>query len=405
MTGCQDGIITILDVATLKEIRQLQIGEVSAVNSLACSSQGNRVVSGFSNGTICVWDVASGTCIAEYRGHSGPVECTRFMPYGMRILSSSADRTVRLWDASINGVQGSKDYVVTVEIPNHAEYIISGSTHGKVALWKTDDGSLVYEVDVHHGIIHYLTLTHDDKLVASASEDQMISILNVDNGSVVAMLKGHTDEVYTVLFSSDDTLLVSASQDGKVILWDTLAKKPKRCLIHSAGVGVASFSPDDRLLCSGTLDGTIYIWNAEIGDIVATLKDYPSPILWVSFSPNGQWLTSWFEDEAVRVWRVEGTKFQTWPHKDWRLDRGTDGKSGEGKRLVEYGDLLPDDEPHYLQEDGWITLPQTGKRICWVPPSRRQPWLRTFWESRKGLFATGSQAGTLTIVDLRSTVR
>jgi WD40 repeat protein len=404
LSGSQNGVITIRDVGTLEEIRHF-VGSAAAVKSLAFSSQGNKVVSGSLDGTIRVWNAASGSCIAEYHGHSGPVECTRFTPDGTHILSSSADRTIRLWDASVEGVWGSKDYIMAVQIPNHIEHIVSGSTNGKVALWKTDDGSLVYEIDVHHGIIHSLALTHDDKLVASASADHTICILNMDNGSNVATFEGHTDEVYTVQFSSNDTLLVSASQDAQVKIWDTSTKKLKCSLTHSASVGVASFSPDDKLICSGTLDGTIHIWNVEIGDRVAILKEYPSPILWVSFSPNGRWLASWFEDEAVKVWKVEGTKFQIWPHYDWRLDRRTDSSSGKGKELVKYDDLLPADELHYLQEDGWVTLPHTGKRICWVPPSRRQPWLRTLWESRKGMFATGSQAGTLTIVDLRSTLR
>ena len=401
----QNGDIAIQDIVSLKEVGRL-VGGGAAVKSLAFSPQRNKVVSGSSDGTLRVWNVASGSCVAEYRGHSGPVECTRFSPDGTHILSSSADRTIRLWDASIEGVWGSKDYVMTVQIPNDVEHIVSGSTDGKVALWKTSDGSLVYEVDVHQGIIHCMALTHDDKLVASASADHTISILNMHNGSNVARLEGHTDEVYTVQFSSNDTLLVSASQDAQVKIWDISTKKLKRSLTHSAGVGVATFSPDDKLICSGTLDGAIHIWNVEIGDRVAILQDYPSPILWVLFSPNGRWLASWFEDEAVKVWKVEGTTFQNWPLYDWRLDRRTDNSSSlsDGKEFVKYDDFNPADEPHYLQEDGWVTFPHTGKRICWVPPSRRQPWLRTLWESRNGLVATGSQAGTFTIVDLRSTL-
>ncbi|KAJ7757881.1 hypothetical protein B0H16DRAFT_656696 [Mycena metata] len=403
LSGSQNGVIAIRDSDDLEEISYLA-GGTAAVKSLSALSQINKVVSGSSDGIIRLWDPASQSCVAEYRGHSGPVECTRLTSDGTHILSSSTDRTIRLWDATMEGVQGSEDYVMAVEIPDHMEHIASGSTKGKVALWKTDDGSLVYEVDVHHGIILCLDFTHDDKLIASASADHTICIINADNGSNVTVLKGHTDEVYTVEFSSDDTLLVSASPDAKAIIWDVSMKKPKYSLIHSAGVGVASFSPDQKLVCSGTLDGEIHIWNVESGNRMTILRGNPSPILWALFSPDGHWLASWLEDESVNVWKVKSSSFQIWSHKEWRLDRQTDRGSREGKELVKYGDLLPDDELHYLQEDGWITLPHSGKRICWVPASRRQPWLRTLWQSRKGIFATGSQAGNLTIVDLRSTV-
>ncbi|KAJ7211904.1 WD40-repeat-containing domain protein [Mycena haematopus] len=404
LSGFQNGAITIHNVDTLEEIGNF-VGGTAAVKSLSFSSQADKVVSGSSDGTIRLWDPASRSCVATYRGHSGPVECTKFTSIGTHILSSSTDRTIRLWDATIEGLQGSDDYAMVVHIPNHIEHIVSGSTKGKVALWKTDDGSLVYEVDVHCGIILCLTSTHNNKLIASASGDHTICILMADTGSTVTVLKGHTDEVHTVEFSSDDTLLVSASPDTQVILWDIFTKKPRHSLTHSAAVGVASFSPDDKLICSGTVNGEIHIWNVETGDHVSILKAYSNPILWVLFSPDGRWLTSWFEDEAVKVWKVDSSNFQIWPHQEWRLDRQTDNSSGEGKEVAKYEDLLPHHELHYLQEDGWVTLPHTGKRICWVPASRRQPWLRTLWESRNGIFATGSHAGTLTIVDLRGSLQ
>ncbi|KIK16445.1 hypothetical protein PISMIDRAFT_15826, partial [Pisolithus microcarpus 441] len=405
LSGSQDGVITIRDVSSLKEVGRL-IGHAAAVKSVTFSSHGKKVVSGSSDGIIRVWDAASRSCVAEYRGHSGPVECTRFTPDGTHILSSSADRTIRKWDASVEGVHGLREYVMTVKITDNLEYVVSGSTDGKLALWKTSDGSVVYEVNVHHGIIHCLALSHDDKVVASGSADHTICILNMDNGSNVATLEGHTDEVYTVEFSSSSSLLVSASQDGQAKIWDVSTRALKHSLTHSDSVGGASFSPDDKLIGSGTMDGTIYVWNVETGDRVAILKEYPSPVLCVLFSPNGKWLVSWFEDEAVKVWKVQGTKFQLSPHQEWRLDRRTDITNfGDGKGLVKYDDLLPSDEPLYLQEDGWVTFAPTGKRICWVPPSRRQPWLRTLWESQKGIFITGSQAGVLTIVDLTFALR
>ncbi|KIK17240.1 hypothetical protein PISMIDRAFT_111922, partial [Pisolithus microcarpus 441] len=213
LSGSVDSTIRLWDLKTKSTVGRL-IGHVAAVKSVTFSSHGKKVVSGSSDGTIRVWDAARRSCVAEYRGHSGPVECTRFTPDGTRVLSSSADRTIRMWDASVEGVHGLKDYVMTVRLTNNLEHVVSGSTNGKLALWKTSDGSMVYEVNVHHGIIHRVTLSHDDKVVASGSADHTICILNMDNGSNVATLEGHTDEVYAIEFSSNSSLLVSASQDG-----------------------------------------------------------------------------------------------------------------------------------------------------------------------------------------------
>ena len=404
LSGSQGGVITIWDADTLNEAGRL-VGHTAEVKSAAFGVYGKKVVSGSADGTIRIWNTADKLCVAEYRGHSGPVECTRFTLDGARILSASADRTVRMWDAEAEGVHGSKDYIMAVKIPENVEYIVSGSTNGKVALWKTSDSSLVYEIDAHRGTIYCLAIPKDDKYVASASADHTICILEMRHGANFATFQGHTDEVYSVEFSSDGLLLVSASKDGHVKIWDVYAKKLKRSLIHHDRVGVASFSPDSKYICSGAFDEGIHIWNAETGDQVTVLKEYPSPCLCVLFSPDGKWLASWFEDEAVKVWRVRGTIFQPWVLKEWRLDRQANTvNSGAGMEPIGYGDLRPSDVYHYLQENGWIIFPRIGRRVCWVAPSRRQAWLRTLWVNRGGVFVTGSQAGSLTIVDLRSTL-
>jgi WD40 repeat protein len=405
LSGSQDGAIAIRATNTLEEAGGF-VGHTAGVKSVAFGVLGRKVVSGSADGTIRVWNATDKRCVAEYRGHSGPVECTRFTLDGACILSASADRSVRMWDAKIEGIHGSKDYIMTVKIPDDVEHIVSGSTNGKVALWKTSDSIPVYEVDAHRGMVYCVALSHDDKYIASASADQTICIFNLRDGTNFATFQGHTDEVYTVDFSSDTSLLVSSSKDGHVKIWDVHAKKLKRSFTPKGGVGVASFSPDGKLICTGAFDEGIHIWNTETGDEVAVLNEYPSGCLWVLFSPDGKWLASWFEDEAVKVWRVEGTKFEPSPHKEWRIDRQANTITfGEGVEWPEYDEISPSYKRHYLQEDGWIIFPRTGKRVCWVPPSRRQPWLRTLWWNRKGVFVTGSQAGGLTIIDLRSTIQ
>ncbi|KAK6995796.1 WD40-repeat-containing domain protein [Favolaschia claudopus] len=398
-SASKNGVITLRGAED--EISYLFDGEAT-INSLSVLSRDgvDQLVSGSSDGIVRIWDLSgSKSWIAKYRGHSGPVECIRPTSDGLYILSASVDRTIRLWDATMTGVQGSEEFVMVVQIPENIDHIASGSTHGKIALWNTDDGSLVYEVNAHSGSVLSLSFSNNDKLIASSSVDQTICILNSRDGSNFALLKGHTDEVYTAQFSADDSLLVSASPDSRAIIWDVVTHRQKYSLVHNSGVGVASFSSDDKLICSGTLDGEIHIWNVETGERITILKGNPDPmppILWALFSPDGAWLVSWLEDESIKVWKVLSLKFEPWLVQDWRLDSRADNEgiiaAREGKTPARYEDLLPDDELHYLQEDGWITFPHTGKRVCWVPASRRQPWLRTLWESQKGIFATGSQA-------------
>ena len=50
--------------------------------------------------TVKLWDAATGGAPAHLRGALGAVNSVAFSPDGARVLSGSVDNTVKLWDAA-----------------------------------------------------------------------------------------------------------------------------------------------------------------------------------------------------------------------------------------------------------------------------------------------------------------
>ena len=65
---------------------------------LVFSPDGAILVNGTSNGTILVWDVATGDQIAALDGHTQEVETLKFSPDGKTLVSTAMDGTIFLWD-------------------------------------------------------------------------------------------------------------------------------------------------------------------------------------------------------------------------------------------------------------------------------------------------------------------
>ena len=58
-----------------------------------------HVVSGGGDGTVRVWDLASGKAGRALEGHTGWVNAVAVSPDGRHVVSGGGDGTVRIWDA------------------------------------------------------------------------------------------------------------------------------------------------------------------------------------------------------------------------------------------------------------------------------------------------------------------
>ncbi|MBS1914568.1 MAG: WD40 repeat domain-containing protein, partial [Bacteroidetes bacterium] len=59
---------------------------------------GTQICMAMKDTSIVVWDIASRSIVARFRGHVGEIYSVSFDRAGRRVVSASADRTVRVWD-------------------------------------------------------------------------------------------------------------------------------------------------------------------------------------------------------------------------------------------------------------------------------------------------------------------
>ena len=79
-------------------------GHGADVDRAVVTPDGRQVVAAGSDGTIRVWDLASGECRQSFTGHRGRVTALAVTGDGHHVVSGSEDRTLRVWDLS-SGLQ------------------------------------------------------------------------------------------------------------------------------------------------------------------------------------------------------------------------------------------------------------------------------------------------------------
>ncbi len=157
-----------------------------------------------------------------------------------------------------------------------------------------------------------------EKLIVGEPVNRKDAAFSPDRRRIALPLRGQPLGVYDatngkLLFSTDATADFAAfSPDGgRIVCGDG---KDQTLVVCDAQTGrriaslkeylspavAATFSPDGRRLAAVSGDG-VRVWNLETGNEVLSLQGMMS----VAFSPDGRWLAAAALDGNVRIWSVD----------------------------------------------------------------------------------------------------
>ena len=98
------------------------------------------------DGILGIWNVATGSLLAEMGEHKGPIWCVAFSPDGQLMASGSEGGQIKVWDARTGIERGSivddSTWAVTaIAFSPDGETLTTGDADGNVKHWDIPDGS------------------------------------------------------------------------------------------------------------------------------------------------------------------------------------------------------------------------------------------------------------------------
>jgi RNA polymerase sigma factor (sigma-70 family) len=283
-------------------------GHKAQVASVTFSPDGKTLASGSLEGTVKLWDMATGKERAAVKGYPA----VAFSPDGKILATGSRDNTVKLWDSTTGkeraSLQGHSYYVLDVAFSPDGKLLASGSGDKTVRLWDVATGK--EQVALHHaqGVIA-LAVSPDGKTLASVGLEGMVNLWNVVTGKQLASCQGHTGRVVCVAFSPDGKSVASGSEDTTVKLWNVATGEERTTLYgHAEVVRSVAFSPDGKTLVSSGDDQSVKLWELATGRQRVHLHGQTRSVFGVAFSPDGKTLATARDDQTVKLWDIPATK-------------------------------------------------------------------------------------------------
>jgi hypothetical protein len=146
-------------------------------------------------------------------------------PDGTRIVTGSADRIARVWDAStgaeLHQLNGHSGYIWSVAVTPDGSRIVTGSADKTARVWDASTGAELLQLKDHGGIVFSVAITPDGSRVVTGAADNTARVWEISTGVELLELKGHSGLVRTVAVTPDGARIITGSSDGTVRVWDT----------------------------------------------------------------------------------------------------------------------------------------------------------------------------------------
>ncbi|MBK9943637.1 MAG: hypothetical protein IPP13_18680 [Kouleothrix sp.] len=315
LTGSEDGTIRLWDIACATPSAQECNTPVRVfvdhagfeVKAIALRPNHNQFIAASSDKTLKLWDIDCATpsaqeCNTPVRvfaagngGHTLEVNDAAFTSDGARMLSSSEDTTLVLWDVE------SGTPIRRMQHPNNAEtrgvvilpgdqQALSTGANPDIIRWDLNSGQPIDRLRGHRGTVYSVAVSADGTRVLSSGDDNTVIEWDLQRGAPITFLRGHGGYIRQAVFSADGTHALSASADKTVRVWDLDNGAEQLRLTSADQVNTISLSADTKVLATGSDDGVARLWDLASGKPTGSYNWHERDVKSVALSPDGKYL-------------------------------------------------------------------------------------------------------------------
>ncbi|WP_232109629.1 WD40 repeat domain-containing protein [Streptomyces buecherae] len=397
----RDGTVTLWDVASGRR-RATLAGSAAGARSVAFSPDGRTLAAGCGpGGAVRLWDVSGQRPRPGLDGPTAGAAWVAFSPDGRTLATSGPRAPTRLWrvadGAPLAGLPRRGAPAGPVAFGADGGLLIGAGGHGAVRLWDVARGAPGARLVGHADAVAAVAASADGRTLASGSDDGTVRLWPPAGGPARATLRGHTGRVTSVALGPGGRNLASGATDGAVRVWDVAGARARATFPgHTGQVTSVAYAPGGRLLASGSADGTVRVWDVAGGNSRTTLSGHTGGVGAVAFDPRGRNLASAGDDGTVRLWHRNVGR----PHSVLRGHTGRVGSLayGPGGRSLAAGGV----------DDGTVSVwdARTGRRVArFAGAEGWAVWSVAFSPDGRTLAAGGSR-GTVRLWDVSTrTVR
>lgn len=268
-------------------------------------------------------------------GHLAFVKDMAFTPDGELLLSSSDDKTIRVWDwrsgVTLRRIRGqigagNEGKIFALDVSPDSKTVAAGGwfapgigdnpPYGDIRLFDIATGRISGVLKGLDFPVYDIDFSPDGSLIAAGGQDGFVQLWKRDDTSdsgwaAYETLDADTARVERVSFALGGKRLAVATADNGVRLFDmsnlSEIDLPDAGDLRDIRLTALTVTPDGQAFATGNAQGDLHLWGAEGGKLVTSLKSGDHVIGALTFTPDGKSLVAGCAyrcegDYTVAVW-------------------------------------------------------------------------------------------------------
>ena len=304
-------------------ITQINTGQ-GPINAMTYSQSTNQLAIAAAN-NIHIHDADTHKELMVLAGHTDSVQAVAFSPNSKLIVSGSADKTVRLWEAETGKLRRARDeHTAPVNIVAFSakgdRFWSASRKNNMLRSWYSRDGgrwsSSTSSSDMTTTTVAF---SQSGKIFAKAVELPMtfqdikfaVFSSETDTGNdLTPIFTKHTQKIVALTISPSSEFIATGSSDWTIEVWKVGTGPLKGMDLgdpmwilkgHAGTVTTVAFSPSGKILASGSVDQRVRLWDLTTGQHLHTFSNHTSKISAVAFVRDNL-LVSGSSDGTVFIW-------------------------------------------------------------------------------------------------------
>ena len=196
-------------------------------------------------------------------------------------------------------LDGHKNCVTTVVFTSDGSKIVSGSADHTIKLWDGITGEYLSPLESHTNCITSIAISAGDKYIVSSSSDHTIKIWDIETKRVLHEKRFERGQINSVT-CINDPIGVVYNENKSIGLWRYESNYTEMLYDHNAIVKCCKYA--DGYVASGSDDGEIKVWKSSTRSLYSVFAPDSPPVVSIALC-NFKMIAA-FENCSIRVWRL-----------------------------------------------------------------------------------------------------